>query len=108
LSAAVLPDPPKPRGGTVGVRIDGKRGPVHGEGKHARRRLRPPAGQRLDMGFRRRVAKIVQAAETGAALSFLNGRQDLLAAARFLVGDATAAHGAGEELRGRAPRPAPS
>jgi hypothetical protein len=38
------PAPPEPRGGTMDVRIDRKCGPVHGEGEHARRRLRPQPG----------------------------------------------------------------
>jgi hypothetical protein len=50
------------------------------------------------VGFGRRIVKIVQAAEIQAALPMLNGRKDLLDAARLLVGNAAAPDRAGDLL----------
>jgi hypothetical protein len=92
-------DPPEPDGHPVDVGVHGERGPAHGERKHARGRLGPHPGQREQVRLHRRVVKIVKPVEIEAAFPLLDGREDLLDAARLLVGDAAAANGVGEEVR---------
>jgi hypothetical protein len=82
--------------------VDGEGGPSHGEGEHARGRLASHAGQRKQVALHRRVVEIVQARQVELALALLDGRQDLLDAARLLVGDPTGPDGGGDLLHGRA------
>ena len=70
--------------------------------------LGPTPGSEREIGLRRRIIEIVQAAEVEAALALLDGGQDLLNAARLLVGDAAAADGVGHLPMRARPRPAPS
>jgi hypothetical protein len=81
--------------------VDGEGGSPHREDEHARGRLRTHAGQRDEIRLDRRVIQVVQAAEVEATLPLLDGGQDLLDAARLLVGDAAAADGVGNVLRRR-------
>src|SRR5215469_6008012 len=99
VRARVRRHPAKPDRDPVDVGVDREGGPAHREHKHARGRLGPHAGQRKKIGFDRRVIKIVQTAEVEPALSFLNGRENLLDTARLLVRDPPAADGAGDLVR---------
>jgi hypothetical protein len=93
--------PPQPRGDPVDMGVHRERGPAQGEGKHTRGRLRAHAGQRLQVGPGCRVVEIMEEAEINAALAFADGGQDLLDAARLLVGDAATADRVGDLPRGR-------
>ncbi len=94
-------DPPQSGGDAMDMGVDGESGPPHGEDEHACGRLGPHSGQREEIGLSRRIIEISQAAEVDAALAFLDGGQDLLDAARLLVGDAAAADRLGHLLDGR-------
>jgi hypothetical protein len=83
--------PAEPGDDAVHVGVNGERGPSHREREHARGRLHAHARQRRQVALGRLIVEVMQAAEVNAALTFVDGIENLLDAVGFLAGEAAAA-----------------